>query len=185
MDELVPTKKKKKLVYNQVLVTFVNRMKIILLLMILYSIYETMILIIMVPDEFRAYSSWFMRRSRLIRIQTEEIWFEPVIIIALIFQAIEFISVLMEIISLATLFCFIEFFVTAYRFIRARHDFQLFLACIWILIDLTFLFYLVLLVKLYRHGKLDKYAYRIPTPEISAYNISGQDKVVGVYAKPY
>ena len=177
--------KKTKLGFNQLLVCFVNRMKILLLLMVLYSIYETTILIVMVPDDFRYYSSWFMRRSRLLRLQSEEIWFEPVIIVALILQAVEFVSILMETISLATIFCFTEFFVTAYRFWRARTDFQLFLACCWILVDLTFLFYLVLLIKLYRHGKLDKFAYRIATPEVSVYNIPGHDKVVGVYAKSY
>lgn len=187
MEELTLDQKKKKakLGFNQLLVSIINWMKIVLLLMVLYSIYETAILVVMMPDDYRYYSSWFMRRSRLIRLQSEEIWFEPVIIIALVLQALEFVSILMEVISLATIFCFTEFFVTAYRFWRARTDFQLFLACFWILVDLTFLFYLVLLIKLYRHAKLDKYAYRIATPEVSVYNIPGHEKVVGVYAKSY
>ena len=187
MEELPLDQKKQKakLGFNQLLITIVNWLKIVLLLMVFYSICETAALIFMVPDDYRYYSSWFMRRSRLIRLQDEEIWFEPVIVIALVLQALEFFSVLMEAISLATIFCFTEFFVTAYRFWRARTDFQLFLACFWILVDLSFLFYLVLLIKLYRHGKLDKYAFRIATPEVSVYNIPGHDKVVGVYAKSY
>lgn len=188
MDEanqaLNPESSGKKKKSYQTTVTYVNRMKVILLLMILYSIYETAILIVMVPDEFRQLSSWYMRRSRLIRLQNEELWFEPIIVIALILQTIEFISVLFEFTSLATLFCFAEFFVTAYRFERAIYEWQFILASFWILICLTFLFYLALLFKLYRHAKLDKYAYRIPTPEISAYNILGQEKI-GVYAKSY
>ena len=186
MEELpLDRKTKSKLGFTQLLVSIVNWMKIVLLLMVLFSIYETAILIVMVPDDYRYYSSWFMRRSRLMRLHSEEIWFEPVIVIALVLQALEFVSILMEVISLTAIFCFSEFFVTAYRFWRVRTDFQLLLACIWILIDLAFLLYLVLLIKLYRQAKLDKYAYRIATPEVSVYNIPGHDKVVGVYAKSY
>lgn len=184
MDELI-VKRKTKYGYHQTTVNCLNWMKIILLIMLLYSIYETAILIVWVPDDFRFYSSWYMRRSRLFRIQDEEIWFKPVIVIALALQAIEFIAILMEIVNLVIVFCFIQFFATAYRFERARYDFQYVLASVWILINLTYLFYLVLLYKLYRHAhKLDRYAYRIPTPEISTYNICGE-KRTGVYVKSY
>ena len=111
-------------------------------------------------------------------------WQQVAWIVLIFLQCLELIVILIESRFLIHLVVLVEF-IQMYRRVEASQlTLDIILTTVWFLVLVLVVYYSTTLRRLYRHARLDPFAYRIPTPEISTYTVCGQQKI-GVFVKSY